>query len=681
MAEENLGEVYVKIRADVSGLEKELTALKRRIDKDSKENKTKLDFKAKFDTSLAKLKINELQAYRQKLQTLFDKQLKLNVDAGTLDRTRQKIASVNSALSGVQKEASPMKGMFGGIGASIGAAFATAAIVRFGFEAVTLAGKVAGVKTAFDNLNQPGLLDNLRQATRNTVSDFELMKVAMRAANFKIPLTELSTLLEFAQKRAQQTGQEVDYLVNSIIDGIGRKSTLVLDNLGISATELQQEFAKTGDFGKATANIISREMKNMGDVVDTSATKLAQLNAQLENQKVEIGNQLTPIWSGLLTVLGGVLTAFTALGQEFKRTVSPARYYGEIIEELTLKHKQYAAMLEKTYLSQAKLSSIIVSTYKQQRDTIGATRAKIEELVLAQDNLVYGSEEYLKNVKEIEKLEKSIGLGKQEVKTEKPKEYTPQDIKVKFIGMDEGLNKDVLYEHANNDVTLAKLKYGELALYMQETQQVMLDNSMFTTEAIMLDWLDKNEMIKESIDSMTSFTDGFFNQIRVQGEWANSMLEQGFATMADAFIAQVKRMAAEWLWFQILRGVFGVATGGASMAVPVGHSGGNFIGTSSGVRKMAGGGSFIVPPGFPNDSYPLLVESGERVTVNPTSQTGMESRLLKSIDRKLAVLNSNTLEGQMSKQRQGAIPIVGEIDNDVIRLSNQKSTKRKNRYT
>ena len=154
----------------------------------------------------------------------------------------------------------------------------------------------------------------------------------------------------------------------------------------------------------------------------------------------------------------------------------------------------------------------------------------------------------------------------------------------------------------------------------------------------MMDWIDKNEMIKESIDSMTAFTDGFFNQIRVQGEWANSMLEQGFATMADAFIAQVKRMAAEWLWFQILRGVFGVATGGASLAVPVGHSGGNFIGTSSGVKKMAGGGSFIVPPGFPNDSYPLLVESGERVTVNPTSQTGMESRLLRSIDRKLAML-------------------------------------------
>lgn len=257
----------------------------------------------------------------------------------------------------------------------------------------------------------------------------------------------------------------------------------------------------------------------------------------------------------------------------------------------------------------------------------------------------------------------------------------PNEVKAKFIGMDEGLNKDVMYEHANNDVTLAKLKYGELSLFMQETNQVMLDNSMFTTEAIMLDWLDKNALIKESIDSMAAFTDGFFNQIRVQGEWANSMLEQGFASMADAFIAQVKRMAAEWLWFQILRGVFSVATGGAAAAVPVGHSGGSFIGTSSGVKKMAGGGSFIVPPGFPNDSYPLLVESGERVTVNPASQTGMESRLLRSIDKKLAILNSNTVEGQMSKSDPGAIPLYGKIENDAIYLSNKRASKLIGRMT
>ena len=78
-----------------------------------------------------------------------------------------------------------------------------------------------------------------------------MIKQAVRASNFKVPLNQLATFFEFATKRAAQTGESVDYLVNSIIDGIGRKSTLVMDNLGISATELQAEIKKVGDFGQA----------------------------------------------------------------------------------------------------------------------------------------------------------------------------------------------------------------------------------------------------------------------------------------------------------------------------------------------------------------------------------------------------------------------------------------------
>lgn len=679
---EDLGELakmYVKIQADQSSLEKEMSLLKNKVNRDSKEIQGKLSFKARFDTAIAKLRISELQALQKKLQAEFDKKIKLNVDASSLERTREKLASVKSALSGVNKEAEPSIGLFKQIGSGIAAAFGTAAIVKFGFEAVTLAGKVQGVKTAFDNLNQPGLLENLRKATRNTVSDFELMKVAMRASNFKIPLTELGTLLEFAQKRAQQTGQEVDYLVNSIIDGIGRKSTLVLDNLGISATELQTEFAKTGDFGKATANIISREMKNMGDVIDTSATKLAQLNAQLENQKVEIGNQLTPIWSGLLRVIGAGLSVLSAMGQEFKRSVSPARYYGEIIEGLTIKHRQYAAMLEKTYISQAKLSSFIISTYKQQRDTIGQINQRISDLKAEQENLVYGSKEYLKVQKEIEKLESSIGLGKQK-KTEKQKVYDPNDIKAKNIGLDKDSwdrEKDLMYENTN----LMKIKRGELVLNMQETNQVMLDNSKFTTEAIFQDWLQKNESMQNTFEVSRSVISRAFDEIRIRAATNASAIQTMFVDMGNIILNKFKEIAAEWAAMAFLRLIFGVATGGAAAAVPVGHSGGNFIGTSSGVKKMAGGGSFIVPPGFPNDSYPMLVESGERVSVNSKNDMANQDRYLKSIHQQLQVLSSITIEGQMSRQKQSAIPLYGKLEGQDIWLSSKRGEKTLKRIT
>lgn len=40
----------------------------------------------------------------------------------------------------------------------------------------------------------------------------------------------------------------------------------------------------------------------------------------------------------------------------------------------------------------------------------------------------------------------------------------------------------------------------------------------------------------------------------------------------------------------------------------------------SGIVRSAGGADFVVPPGFPNDSFPMRVQSGEHVVVTPAAQ-------------------------------------------------------------
>ena len=116
------------------------------------------------------------------------------------------------------------------------------------------------------------------------------MKNAVSASNFKIPLDNLGSYLAFATKRAEETGQSVDYLVDSIIMGIGRKSPMILDNLGISIVDIRNEMEKTGDMAKAVANIIDREMANAGNTVDTSATKVAQMTTAWTNFKTILGS-------------------------------------------------------------------------------------------------------------------------------------------------------------------------------------------------------------------------------------------------------------------------------------------------------------------------------------------------------------------------------------------------------
>ena len=159
-------------------------------------------------------------------------------------------------------------------------------------ESAALAREAEGVQIAFSRLGDGSLLDGLRQATHGTVSDFELMKSAVKFNDFKLPVEELGTMLAFAQQKAKDTGQSVDYMVDSIVTGLGRKSLMILDNLGISASEVKEKMAETGDMTKAVGDIIREQMSKAGDYVETAADRATQANVELENAMLELGNAM-----------------------------------------------------------------------------------------------------------------------------------------------------------------------------------------------------------------------------------------------------------------------------------------------------------------------------------------------------------------------------------------------------
>ena len=161
-----------------------------------------------------------------------------------------------------------------------------------GLKASKLAAEAEGVERAFRRLNKPGLLDELQKATKGTASNLELMKAAVQANNFRIPLETMGTLLKFAQQRARDTGESVEYLTNSIVMGIGRKSPLILDNLGLSIIEVREEFKKTGDMAKAVANIANKELGKVGETAKTTADEYESMSASLTNMSIAFGNFL-----------------------------------------------------------------------------------------------------------------------------------------------------------------------------------------------------------------------------------------------------------------------------------------------------------------------------------------------------------------------------------------------------
>ena len=192
-------------------------------------------------------------------------------------------------------------------------------------QSAELARQAEGVQLAFNRLGRGDLLDGLREATHNTVSDLELMKAAVKFDDFKLPVEELGTMLAFAQKKAKDTGQSIDYMVDSIVTGLGRKSLMILDNLGLSAAEIRDKMKESGDMTKAVGEIIREQMKKSGDYVETAADRAAKANVELNNAMLELGNTMQDVlgfsgWDELATkikteVVGAIQFTVETIGE------------------------------------------------------------------------------------------------------------------------------------------------------------------------------------------------------------------------------------------------------------------------------------------------------------------------------------------------------------------------------
>lgn len=185
-------------------------------------------------------------------------------------------------------------------------------------QGIELAKQGEGIRISFERLGRGDILQGLREATHGTVTDLELMKAAVKFNDFKLPVEELGTMLAFAQQKAKDTGQSVDYMVDSIVTGLGRKSLMILDNLGLSAAEIKEKMKDTGDMTKAVGEIIREQMAKAGDYVETAADRAAQANVELQNKMEELGRKFAPIeeastqlWTsmkiGILDIISGPL--------------------------------------------------------------------------------------------------------------------------------------------------------------------------------------------------------------------------------------------------------------------------------------------------------------------------------------------------------------------------------------
>ncbi len=284
--------------------------------------------------------------------------------------------------------------LFNNLGQAVGAAFIGTQIQAFIVDAVRLGDQLTKVSQGFARFGGEANLEQLRQSTRGLVSDLELMKTATKAGTFGIGIGEMGQLLNFATRRAQETGQEVDYLVDSIVTGIGRKSPLILDNLGISATALREklngvsvEAASIGEVSRAVGQIASEQLRLMGESADTAADKLQRVNTIWANFKAETGQWVSRTGLAIAEIFGqlvtgqsliGALTPSTSVGaSEPNRPAGPATLNFGNFSENTL-----ANMRAQLAAFNAELENVAIGSarFKELKASIDAVTKKIQEL-------------------------------------------------------------------------------------------------------------------------------------------------------------------------------------------------------------------------------------------------------------------------------------------------------------
>jgi hypothetical protein len=215
----------------------------------------------------------------------------------------------------------------GGLGAlAAGAGAAATGIAHLAIQAAP----VEGLQMAFEGLTSgieggaDAMLSALQDSSSGMIANRDLMQSFNQAAQL-VSLDfaqQLPDAMQYLGKVSAATGQDMGYMMDSLVRGVGRMSPMILDNLGIQvslsdATERAAEMygVQADELTKAQqqAGLMSVVMEQleentaaMPDTSESAAAGLARMQATFQNAKDEIGMAFLPTLTKLMNTLSSV---------------------------------------------------------------------------------------------------------------------------------------------------------------------------------------------------------------------------------------------------------------------------------------------------------------------------------------------------------------------------------------
>lgn len=216
-------------------------------------------------------------------------------------------------MSAMGKETAAL-GQVWKVTAGIIGVYGVAQILRGGVALAKLGAQSKRMRTSFMELaRQAGasgnaILESLRSASRGTIEDTSLMLSANRAMMLGLGADseQLGKLMQVAAFRGKAMGLTVQQAFSDMTTGIGRKSIMILDNLGIVGLQMD----KTTTQAEIMAQVISQGMKQIvaaGGAAGDEAEAFERMNASIANVKAALGELFAPtVASGAQALADGI---------------------------------------------------------------------------------------------------------------------------------------------------------------------------------------------------------------------------------------------------------------------------------------------------------------------------------------------------------------------------------------
>lgn len=597
---------------------------------------------------------------------------------------------VTADTSQAQRELGGFKNTFTELNSALGVARQAVDLLKQGFEFAKQGAELQRTADVFDRLtssigsSSDTLLEKLREATGGIMSEAEMMSSASQIISLGLAKNEDDVV------RLATVIAELGLDTSQVIMTMANDSTVRLDALGLSIEDVTgkaKEFeaagmAATDAFDQAVLAALEDRVERVGSVSETSAGRMMRVEAAF----TDIGNALKilflPILDdaavAILNITGGLgdvgkairaqsLAAIDArlTWEEYTESLGPAEMAIRLLnmahgDELRIMYEKRIAY-EEMMATHIEYTSTLEAGEMQAARTVDVFEKIPPVLDDTKDSMEDGKTEAEQYADRLEDLADA-----------------QQDVADHFVRMRE--SQKGWFDAINTGLAGTIEKYLESLAFFQAggtdltraaeaVKQALLDEKITPEEAQQY-WNDiyiEAQELEVQLGNITAdeAAQNIANTLNVSLADAKELMDGVVSTSEllkniQSSITFNLQVTGNALAISIAENIFGFS-GGASFPLPASGSlpkGNGLTGAQQAAALGAEGLNFVVPPGYPNDSYgPIYVQSGEHVQVTPAGQNaapGGGTTVLVMLDGEEIAARTQVMNGRDFRRARAA---------------------------